>query len=341
MHPPSRRASRLAALLVAGAVLSAGALARAQNTLAEDFTAGPSAWNGGTAFFGNSLDGDFELDPDRWYLHGTFLLNSDALGTIHQNYQLGGSWQPSEVLEVGAYGFFSPHASGQEVVLVPTGPILRNQLDTLGSAAAGADAYGSYEIVKGRKGLTLLGEINYSHFDIDQQIYENTSNTAIGRVKTYQGTLNQVSFSLGVSGRLGNSRLTLSGTYYAYDQDPTKVGQITNARGLLVTVGGISTGALGLPTAPMVWNGVVGFRQRFGDLLLYLSYAFIDYVDDDGNGNVFTAKVAYDLSEVVRVYVGDTVQVDSMVPPPGQIVDPGAPPPVSNLILAGVILTFY
>jgi hypothetical protein len=335
MHPPSR----LAAVLVAGWALAAGAGARAQNTLAEDFTAGPASWNGGTPFYGNSLDGEFELEPDRWYLHGTFLLNTDALRTVHQNYQLGGSWQPSDVLEIGAFGFVSPHASGQEVVPVPTGPILVNHLDVLGSAAIGADAYGSYEIVKGRKGLTLLGEVNYSHYDIDQQLYENVG--IVGRIKTFTGNLNQVSFSLGASGRLGNSRLTLSGTYYVYDQDPNTVGQITNARGLLVTVGGLSTGSLGLPTAPMTWNAVVGFRQRFGDLILYFTYAFLDYVDPNGTGNVFTFKVAYDFSDWLRVYVGDTIQADSAYNPSGQPSAPGQTPAVSNLILTGLLLTFY
>jgi hypothetical protein len=331
MHPTSR----LAALFVAGGALVSSATALAQSSLAEDFTAGPKAWNGGTAYYGNSLDGEFELVPDRWYLHGTFLLETDALGTLHQTYQLGGSFQPNEAWELGAFGFFSPHASGQEIVLIPNGFNSQNKINTLGSSAVGGDVYGSYEVLKGSRSVTLLGELNYSHFDIDQNLYYQ------GGPKVYTGTLNQVSLSLGASGRVGKSRLTLSGTYYVYDQDPTKVGQISNSRGLFVTSGGLSTGSIGLPTAPMTWNAVASFRQRIRHLLLYFTYAFLDYVDGNGIANVFTAKVAYDLSDSLRLYAGDTLQVDSLYVPAGASPAVGQPPPVSNLILVGLLYTFY
>ncbi len=311
--------------------------AAADDSLLEELTYGPAALSGGYEYVGDILSGELNLEWPAWSLLGTYLMTTDQLETLHHTFELGPIWRPSERWEFGGYLMLSPLATGQQTEAA-TGAAGRptKVVDRLGADADGADLNASYSIGGGARRLTLLGETTFSHFDIDQSIGVPGAKGA----RSYQSGLAQLGLTGSVTGRWHGTTLSVLGSYFVYDQDPAKVGQISfvGLGGRLFALRGVSPAAAGLPSAPMIWTGVTTLRQQLGDRLrASFSYAYLAYVQGDGEGQAFTPKLSVDVTDALQAYAAYTLQLDQGA---SVAVGFGALPPELNLFTLGADLSF-
>jgi hypothetical protein len=317
--------------------LAVGPTARADNALSEEATYGPASLNKGYFYVGNDLSAEIDLVPPSWSLLANYLLATDAFEALHNTFELGPLWRVTAHLELGASLRYSPLATGTELAQIPqknANLAAVTVADHISSDNYGGGLSANYQIGDELRTLTFIGEVAYTYFDIDQRV-----TAPVAKTQSYTAELQQGAFTAGIAGRYHWTRLVLQGSYYAYDHNPAQVGQIY-VQGLgsnAFQIGGLSAAAAGLPSAPLQWAGAATVRQQLGQhFAAYLSYAYQEYVSPDGNGQVITPKVAWQISAMWRVYAAYTFQRDSQaLYPNGQ----GEPPQDLSLFTLGVNLS--
>lgn len=320
--------------------------ALADGSVSEELTVGPSALNDGLPFYGNNLTGDVGV-TDRWRAKISYLLATDELGTAHQTFLVGPTWDPTEALELGAAVFYSPYASTSVEAQVPfcRGSAVghTNNSDQLASGSAGAEVNGSYQLGTDRRSLTLLTDLSFTEYQIDQSITPSNCGGSQGSTTplVYSGFLTQVALNGGIEGRVNDTRFALEATYYLYNQDPQAFGQI-RLRGLFpVMLGGFANGLAGIPSEPMAWSLGATAKQLLGEKLrLSFTYGYMQYVGTDGAADVFTPKIGYDFSATIEAYLAYTLQLQFSPTPPGAQLTIGETPPVTNLFIAGLVVSW-
>jgi hypothetical protein len=331
-------------VVVAAVVLGLSSHALADSAIDESFTIGPAPLNSGLPYYGNNLDAEIQL-LEHWQAKAAYLISTDELELVHNTFQLGATWDPTGAVELSSYGFYSPYVAGTAVVQVPQCHIAGggnvNIDDQLGSGSFGFDLNGSYQIGPNKQSLTLMGDVSGTNYQINQTLTPPYCGGTKPAPANFNGTLNQVGLNLGIKARLGNTKVSLSGTYYLYDQNPAVFGQIS-LRGIFpVSLGGLASGAAGLPTSPMVFNVSATIKQRLLEKLnLGFTYGFMQYVGTNGTGDAFTPKVSYDFTDLVSASVSYTLQLQFSPTPPTAIVGPGQPPSVSNSFTGGLTLNW-
>ncbi len=327
--------------LALAAALSSAAVARADSSVSERFTVGPAPLNGGLPYYGNDLDAQIALGRG-WKLGGEYLLATDELGLVHQTFELGPTWDPTDALELSGYLFVSPYVQGTAIVQAPdcrpAGGGVINLPDRLASGAAGGDVNGTYQFGPDHRSVSLGLEGSATSYRIDQSLTPPYCGGAAPRPRAFSGTLDQYGIELSLDGWLRDTHLVATGTYFLYSQDPGTFGQI-RLRGVFpVTLGGMASGAAGLPTQPMTYDLTAAVKQKLWDqLLISFTYGYLQYVDGDGNGDAFTPRVAWQVTDLVNVSASYTLQLEFSPQGPGQVV-PGQAPPVENLFSVGAEL---
>lgn len=317
--------------------LAPASVARADNAVSEEVTYGPASINKGYFYVGNDVSAEIDLVPPRWSLLANYLLATDAFEALHNTFELGPVWRLTPRLELGAYLRYSPLATGTALAQIPPktpGQSAVTEADHISSDDYGGGLTANYQLGDERRTLTFIGEVAYTYFDIDQKV-----TAPIAKTESFTAELQQWVVTAGIAGRYHWTRLSLQGSYYAYDHDPADVGKIyvqglgTNA----FQIGGLSAAAAGLPSAPLQWSAAGTLRQQLGQhFAAYLSYAYQEYVSPDGNGQVITPKFAWQISGMWRVYAAYTFQRDSQALfPNGQ----GEPPQDLSLFTLGVNLS--
>jgi hypothetical protein len=104
---------------------------------------------------------------------------------------------------------------------------------------------------------------------------------------------------------VANTDLTLGGSYYFYDKDPSLVGYFSIASiGRSVSLGN------GVPAAPLRYSIRPDLSQKFGAFSANLWYQYGQYVAGDGYGHSAGLKLQYKISKAVKIWASGTWQND-------------------------------
>ncbi len=109
--------------------------------------------------------------------------------------------------------------------------------------------------------------------------------------------LNQYRTSVSLTQALYDTDLTLAGSYYWYNHDPTTLGYFS-----LLTAGRSFAANAGVPLAPLRFTVGPGVGHSFGGFRVDLSYQYGQYVADQGRRHGGAIKLQYKFSRVISAW---------------------------------------
>ena len=129
-------------------------------------------------------------------------------------------------------------------------------------------------------------------------------------LKQQPADLDSLALNLGFSEQLfQDTDVSVGGTYYLYNEDPTQVGYFNvAARGRLQSGVSDATRATaatsfgeGVPVEPFLWTVNVGLAHSFGSFRLAASCTYGQYYDDTGNEIAFGLRASYKFTKHWKV----------------------------------------
>jgi hypothetical protein len=147
-------------------------------------------------------------------------------------------------------------------------------------------------------------------------------------LKGGEDSLNQLVVSLALLQPVGSSTdLGLSGSYYAYDQDPTAAAFFT-ARANAAAADSLGAG---FPLAPVRWSATPTVSQRLGGWTLAPWYQFLKYASSVGQAHVAGLRISWRIDPTWTVWVSGSAQWDLLSDPTSTSPETAA----STLVVSG------
>jgi hypothetical protein len=251
------------------------------------------------------------------------MIHDDATATDAAQVALDAEWTISDHFMIDVRGDASPSTTSD----APTSVMFTDQSGA--TAPASADlrsrtaSYGgglSAEVTIKDTRFELGGGVE--HFDTAQHIASVTTSAGqmitAAELRSYCGThacpaseravlakdsasVNQLALTLGAGRTLWrDTDLSLTGTVYVYDGDPTQLGYF-------------SVATLGSALAPMSWSIRPDVSQRVGPFRLTASFQYGEYVNGLGWAGLVSFKAQAKLSRSLKMWIAATEDVNTFL----------------------------